>query len=734
MGRPRAQPSWEPLEAARDASDRFGHKAARLAGLRAEGLPVLDGRVLAAASALHLGEDDALELARTLCDDPPGRWILRSSSPREDAALGSAAGLLHSGHADAVPEDVAEQILRVARSGLHPRVRELVGGGEGAVAVLAQPHVDFDHWATLECRDHDTGARVELDGWSIGTDGATRTHVAGFEAGEDPEDPAWRGVVELARRAHATTDTPATLLEIGRAAADGRHWLLQLRHAPVRGPRPPAPTDDEAPTELPSLRGLGLEVHPGDADHEWVWDAAHCPTPLCPLLAGLFGRWIASDPEASPSRLLRGYWHDRRDRERSGTSAPDPATIRHDLDEWERREREELEPALEELEERTDEPWPEPQAATRWRDFVAAWLDFQSAYYAGPSSRLRRWAESVDRRRRNEGLAPPSLPRTVAGERDRRWRALAGELSRHPDAPPPSAQGVAGWRDAHEGEDLAHRLDAEHRRCAHLCTWAFDGRGIPWEFDPWPFYAQIARRMHRSRGDDHDRRSGSARDARPHGTHGTADENPDEEARLAAAALARAEDDDDLLLRAYHLWHRALRRAVRGRGGTGADAEAALDLLPEDLERWLDGASDEERDRALTRGRALASAWAATTPSRAGDTVQLRGSAAAPGRVEGPVRRALHLASIEPGRGEPVIAVVSTLSPADAVHVPDLLGLVCEGGSVLGHASVLAREHGIPCVVGVPDARRRLARAHRILVDGDRGEIVVLDGDDPTDG
>ena len=81
---------------------------------------------------------------------------------------------------------------------------------------------------------------------------------------------------------------------------------------------------------------------------------------------------------------------------------------------------------------------------------------------------------------------------------------------------------------------------------------------------------------------------------------------------------------------------------------------------------------------------------------------------------------------------EPGIAVVDTLGPADAIAVPRFDAIICATGDLLGHASVLCREFGIPCVVGVAGARDLLARATEVLVDGDRGAVHDLSKGAPT--
>ena len=48
-------------------------------------------------------------------------------------------------------------------------------------------------------------------------------------------------------------------------------------------------------------------------------------------------------------------------------------------------------------------------------------------------------------------------------------------------------------------------------------------------------------------------------------------------------------------------------------------------------------------------------------------------------------------------------------------------GLVIERGGMLSHGAIIAREFGIPCVVGVRDATRAIPDGATITVDGDRG-------------
>ncbi len=49
-----------------------------------------------------------------------------------------------------------------------------------------------------------------------------------------------------------------------------------------------------------------------------------------------------------------------------------------------------------------------------------------------------------------------------------------------------------------------------------------------------------------------------------------------------------------------------------------------------------------------------------------------------------------------------------------------------EVGGMMTHGSVVAREYGIPAVVGVNQATSRLQTGQRIRVNGSTGEITLL--------
>jgi pyruvate,water dikinase len=54
--------------------------------------------------------------------------------------------------------------------------------------------------------------------------------------------------------------------------------------------------------------------------------------------------------------------------------------------------------------------------------------------------------------------------------------------------------------------------------------------------------------------------------------------------------------------------------------------------------------------------------------------------------------------------------------------------LISDSGSALSHAAVVARELGVPAVLGTLDASTLLRDGETVRVDGDRGIVERLDG------
>jgi phosphohistidine swiveling domain-containing protein len=103
----------------------------------------------------------------------------------------------------------------------------------------------------------------------------------------------------------------------------------------------------------------------------------------------------------------------------------------------------------------------------------------------------------------------------------------------------------------------------------------------------------------------------------------------------------------------------------------------------------------------------------------------LRGLPASRGVYEGPAR----LVS-GPSEFDRIVKgdVLVTQSTTEAFNIllPLLGAIVTDSGGLLSHSAIVAREYGIPGVVGTRDATGRIADGTRVRVNGDTGEVAVL--------
>ena len=104
----------------------------------------------------------------------------------------------------------------------------------------------------------------------------------------------------------------------------------------------------------------------------------------------------------------------------------------------------------------------------------------------------------------------------------------------------------------------------------------------------------------------------------------------------------------------------------------------------------------------------------------------ITGSPVSAGVVEGLVHVVLdpHEAQLAPGE----ILVCPGTDPAWTPLFMVAGGLITEVGGLMTHGSVVAREYGIPAVVGVDRATQRLKSGQRVRMDGTTGRIVLLPG------
>lgn len=130
----------------------------------------------------------------------------------------------------------------------------------------------------------------------------------------------------------------------------------------------------------------------------------------------------------------------------------------------------------------------------------------------------------------------------------------------------------------------------------------------------------------------------------------------------------------------------------------------------------------------------LMTIWDRVLPAKvdSGDGNVLKGNAGSGGVVTAPARVISGPADFAGfGPGEVLVAEITT--PAYTPLFAVAGGVVTDIGGVLSHGSIVAREYGIPAVLGTGSATHRIHTGDTITVDGGRGE-VRLDDEPPVVG
>lgn len=173
---------------------------------------------------------------------------------------------------------------------------------------------------------------------------------------------------------------------------------------------------------------------------------------------------------------------------------------------------------------------------------------------------------------------------------------------------------------------------------------------------------------------------------------------------------------------------------------TAAEADAAAEALDDGATRLDDLTALVRQRRLIWRGQALVTppqyvpvaGWLTLMdgmlPAHAGEQSGpvLKGTGGSGGKVTAPARvlaGPADFAAFQPGE----ILVASITTPAYTPLFALASGVVTDIGGVLSHGSIVAREYGIPAVLGTGVATKRIATGDVISLDGGTG-TVHLDG------
>jgi pyruvate,water dikinase len=190
----------------------------------------------------------------------------------------------------------------------------------------------------------------------------------------------------------------------------------------------------------------------------------------------------------------------------------------------------------------------------------------------------------------------------------------------------------------------------------------------------------------------------------------------------------------------YFVYKQALMEEA-GRLARAGAIEEAQDIFHLTFQELQEVVRSGQADRALIAERKAAFAsYQALTPPRVltsdGEAISgsyrredlpagaLVGLPVSAGTVEGRARVVLDVAEadLEPGD----ILVTAYTDPSWTPLFVAIKGLVTEVGGLMTHGAVIAREYGLPAIVGVEHATRLIRDGQRIRVNGTDGYVEIL--------
>jgi phosphohistidine swiveling domain-containing protein len=193
--------------------------------------------------------------------------------------------------------------------------------------------------------------------------------------------------------------------------------------------------------------------------------------------------------------------------------------------------------------------------------------------------------------------------------------------------------------------------------------------------------------------------------------------------RLSAASVVDR-PDDVFLLTLQELRETASRAA-------GTDRRAQIAARHTEMEYFRSvpvpptlGAPPSETPPTDPVNAALFKFFGAPPPTPA-DRAVIHGNRGAPGKATGPARVIRSLAGATKLQPRDILVVETTAPPWTPLFAT-AAAVVSDTGGILSHCAVVAREYGIPAVVGTGAATARIHDGQRIEVDGDAGIVRLL--------
>lgn len=734
----------------------IGGKAYYLSRLLAAGLPVPDGIVLTASVAALSKSDRERVLADArvrLIDLSTGDnndvWVVRSSAALEDDIAASAPGVFASLLQVATSnwKSAVQRVWASARTELVRDYARVRGVDDLSVAVITQRQVpevpsrdtlvgtlytrtpgqpDDDHML-LEIRMRDDESRAAV---------CPPIRITNVRCSTDKNsllDTLRRTVGKI--RSPISMELLAQLVNLGLSAEraivakrgvdvewvahEQALWIVQAR--PIVHPER---------RQIPMFPGVLLAFSRLEPDRVWRFDVTHNPDPLSPAQAGLIERM--DDARLAPYRMrvVGGYLYTSSE-PRLRTSAP-KNTLGVDsamhVDGLRHRYENELRPAM--------EACLAPSERLGETAGLLKVLDTYERFYAIYAAEL---SPLVSRAKRalstflHEHLDPETVAALAGDVEHLTERLLAG--TRPVDTDPAGLDDAIA--NAARGECSLEELTVEVGAMASAwdvsCTTFAEERAV------------LERAMHAWRDSCVESSRANQRsiverqrDSIDRALAVEERDRLDEVIALTRYARRLSEADDILFARAQALVRWRLLDVARA---WQLEPEADIFYIPlETVLTCLEHGHPPELSRvrrlaragrnALDRQRGFQPPMAfqngqpiavhARTSHKDGFVGRGFGS-----RVRGVAIRVEH-ASQRPTVTEDTIVVAATLTPAMAVWVRGARAIVAEHGGLLDHGAAMARELGIPCVVGCVGAWSAIRTGDALWLDGDAGFVVKV--------
>ncbi|MGH2385036.1 MAG: PEP/pyruvate-binding domain-containing protein [Candidatus Limnocylindria bacterium] len=709
-----------------DAAE-VGGKAAQLGELIAAGARVPDGLVLTVAAGGMSADERGSLLQAGVADLGSGPFAVRSSGIAEDGAERSFAGMYETVldvSADELPA-ATDRVLASAQAAratayasavnghMTVIVQRMVAPAAAGVALTADP-ISGDRRTCVVTAVRGLGERL-VSGAAIGDGWVVRDGVA--RARRQPEhaiDPAQALLVASeAWRIEAALGVPQDIE--WAIDADGALWILQARPMTALPPdvswEPPAPgaftrqlrfgewiSEPVTPLfESWLLTAMEERTHAGYLQEI----GQRIPRPYHVVVNGWYFYTLNwATPAAFARNLPNMLWHFvRSPRTLAGVN---PSTVRHAFPILERKWRTELRPryraAVEDAERQVELPPVSelPALIDELADLAGESFMWVTAL-AGAAYKMEVNLAQFYRRHLAPSLAGSHLPLLTGFEAptDPARHAVASLDWWH-------APGAGGWSATRPAADHAALVEARHAA----------------EEAAFAALASSPRRLRAFR-----KILADAQHLVPLREEQVA------ELTIAWPVMRRAEwrigeelatrgvigEPDDI----FFLTRDEVLSAI-GDGGPAAHVDVAARRSTREQQARLVPPLIVGRLNPLVKKLfAGMSRLFGAVPS---DTAVVSGTPASPGRASGPVRVIRgpeQFDELEPGE----ILVAPLTAPAWTPLFTRAAAVVTDVGSPAAHASIVAREYGIPAVVGCGDATARLRTGMRVTVDGTTGNV-----------